>query len=158
LVSIGPAVVPFLIEAPVVAYGAAGPKLGFDSESAWDAMAEMNGLGLQPLRRLGPIAVPVLVSGLGDSKPRAREVAAILLCGMGEDARPGIAALTKLLSDPDTRVRLAVIQGLGQLWLMAREAAPELTRMMPAQDEYTRREIQNTLRLIEAPTPSPEKH
>ncbi len=158
LVSIGPAVIPFLLEAPVVAYEAAGAKLGFDSENAWDAMAEMNGLVLQPLRRLGPLAVPVLVSRLGDPKPKAREVAAILLCGIGEDARTGIAALTKLLSDPDASVRLAVIQGLGRLGPMAREAAPELRRMMPTQDEHTRREIQNTLKLIETPTPSPEKH
>jgi hypothetical protein len=40
---------------------------------------------------------------------------------------------------------------------MGREAAPELRRMMLAQDESTRREIQNTLKLIEAPTPSPSK-
>jgi HEAT repeat protein len=160
LASIGPSVVPLLLNAPVEAHRAEEARVGPDAESSWDEMRGMEGLVMVPLIKLGASAVPGLKVGLNDSGPRTREVATDLLSFMAVnhvDVKVAVPSMARLLNDADASVRLAAIRGLGRLGTMAVDAAPELRRMLPSQDEYTTQEIQNALRLIEAPKPSPEK-
>jgi HEAT repeat protein len=56
--------------------------------------------------------------------------AAEVLARMGTDAQPAAAELTRLLDDPDERIRKAAARALGMIGPAAADAVPALMRSL----------------------------
>lgn len=84
----------------------------------------------EALGRIGPAAVPALVSALQRPEAEARLQAIEVLGRMGPDAKDAVAELTRMLDDPDLRIRKAAARTLGLIGPEAAAAVPALMRSL----------------------------
>jgi len=145
LVRLGPAVVPFLLQAPVDAHA---KELAQGELAAWDAMHATEGSVQPVVNELGSAAVPGLIGGLVDKDDVVREVAVDLLGGMAQDASPAIPLMARLVTDADVDVRIATVRALGRLGPTARQVIPALRKM--TNDRELGVEVRRALETIEA--------
>ncbi|MCW8129510.1 MAG: HEAT repeat domain-containing protein [Planctomycetota bacterium] len=86
-------------------------------------------------KKLGPSAVPALVSALKDDDPEIRRMAAMHLANIGPAAQGAIKDLMAGLDDRDSRVRSLCLRALGQI---GGAGLPELVRALEHEDPGVR--------------------
>ena len=104
------------------------------------------------LGRIGPEAIPALITALQDKNERVREAATIAIGKMGAGSRPALPALPALINAlkdgaPDVRWDAAI--GLSAMGARAKEAAPALLRSLYDSDQDVRWASNLALRTID---------
>ncbi len=89
------------------------------------------------LGRIGPAAVPALVTRLRAPQPDVRRRAIRVLARLGPDAVQAVPELTRLLADDDPEVRRLATRALGQIGPGAASAIPSLIQIMETAADET---------------------
>jgi hypothetical protein len=82
------------------------------------------------LARIGPDAIPAVITALSDPDAQVRVSAAKSLAQMGPKAAEATQALINSLGDSDENVRRTAAKALGQIGPAAREAIPSLIALL----------------------------
>ena len=98
-------------------------------------------MAFDSLRRIGPAALPALVTTLHSQDDNQREQATRALARMGSDAKGAVPDLIAALSDPVERVRLGAVRALGQIGPDAEPAVQALLEQIEKTPPAPRREI-----------------
>ncbi len=99
------------------------------TRDAWDIMED--------LAKLGPPAVPVLISGLGDKNPSVRQHSAEAIALIGPPAHEATPHLVAALEDGELRVRFAAADAL-RLFGRRDVVVPFLLRKLESKDTLER--------------------
>ena len=114
------------------------PELIESTADAGASQAHPSLAAMEALRRLGPATTPSLMKALEKGNPIIRERAAILLSGMGPEAKAAVPALTKLLKDSDRTVRLEAARALWKLDHQLKAALPVALEVLQSGDLFSR--------------------
>ena len=106
---------------------------------------------LNCLMKMGPPAVPLLVTALGDADAYVRSRALFILETIGTGEKEVVPAATRLLGDPEVRVRVAAAKTLQRFHNSAAEAIPALIGTLADQDVFVRSAAAETLGTIRPP-------
>jgi HEAT repeat protein len=90
------------------------------------------------LVKIGPPALPALITALQSADVTLRWTAASVLGDLGSDAAEAAPILALALQDPDSQVRLYAIIALGNIGPAAATAIPELTQALQDNDPIVR--------------------
>jgi len=116
----------------------------------WIRRAASEGLG-----RVGPKAIPSLISALDADAAPVRASAAISLLPYGPDAKDAVPALTVALTDEDSDVRRKSALALGRVGQAAQPAVSRLKEVLSDPDTYVRLSAAEALwRVTVEPQPS----
>ncbi|MBL9122522.1 MAG: HEAT repeat domain-containing protein [Planctomycetaceae bacterium] len=125
------------------------------------ALAPLSALSLMPewglpetaadsLARIGPAAVPALLTAMENRDPAVRARAAQAFARMGPEASAAVPALTRALQDRDPDVRKSAARALGQIGPAAESAIPALAVAMSQADDKQK----TGLPTVVVPTPN----
>jgi hypothetical protein len=127
----------------VNAFGVLGERAASASPRLARLARNSSGVGpatqaVNSLVRIGPSAVPALVSVVTNRSGRARFAAAISLPQFGTNVLPAIPALVRVLSDPDGEVVAATAMCLTRIYAEPQLVVPALTAALGHQDRVAR--------------------
>jgi len=115
-----------------------------NAEARWNAA--------RAIGKIGPAAVsavPALIDASHDEEWTIREHCAESIGEIGPSAGPlGVAALRSMLTDPHLRVRRDAVRSLGYFGEAAREAMPEISKLVDDPEEMVRQAAKTALEAI----------
>lgn len=113
-------------------------------EARWNAARTIGKIGPEAVS-----AVPALMKFLKDKDGTLREHCAEAIGDIGPGVGPeAITALIPVLSDPVTRVRRDAVRSLGYIGPAAREAVPEIKKLVEDKEEMVREAARAALKKV----------
>jgi len=110
----------------------------------------------EPLKRIGPAALPFLVEALDDEHENVRAGAVRILGHFGPESKPAVPALVESLDDPDDTVRAGAASALGNIGTAARPALARLTAALQDNCISVRRTAASALKKIRSARENPD--